>query len=71
MHIDFGLQILREPEPEKSTKETREEHAYHVHIQLSLIAHGLLNYLSVVHSELVWKSLKTWVRTIRGIVPSE
>ena len=46
--------------------------AYHRHIQLGLIAQGLLQYLSCVEPKLVWKKFGSWIRTIRsGIPPSE
>ena len=46
--------------------------AYHRHIQLGLIAQGLLQMLSATKSELVWKSFGSWFRTMRpGLAPSE
>ena len=46
--------------------------AYHRHIQLGLIAQGLLQILSVTASGLVWRSFGSWMRTIRtGLAPSE
>lgn len=46
--------------------------AYHRHIQVGLIAQGLLQYLSSVFPALVWKNFGSWLRTIRpGIPPSE
>lgn len=46
--------------------------AYHRHMQIGLIAQGLLQYLSSVFPQLVWKSFGSWIRTIRpGIPPSE
>lgn len=46
--------------------------AYHRHIQLGLIAQGLLQYLSLVDPNTVWSSFRSWLRTIRpGIPPSE
>jgi hypothetical protein len=44
---------------------------YHLHIQMGLIAQGLLQYLSVSFTEQVWGSFGGWLRTIRpGILPS-
>jgi hypothetical protein len=38
----------------------------------SIIAQGLLQYLSVEFPKLVWESFGSWLRTIRpGIPPSE
>jgi len=46
--------------------------AYHLFIQCGLISQGLLQYLSAMHSELVWRFFGSWFRTIRpGICPSE
>ena len=46
--------------------------AYHRHIQLGLIAQGLLQILSATVPRLVWCSFGSWIRTIRpGLAPSE
>ncbi len=46
--------------------------AYHRFIQIGLIAQGLLQYLSVSYSHLVWAKFGSWIRTIRpGTPPSE
>ena len=46
--------------------------AYHRHIQLGLIAQGLLQILSATTPQLVWTSFGSWIRTIRpGLAPSE
>lgn len=46
--------------------------AYHCHIQLGIIAQGLLQYLSSAFPKLVWSSFGSWIRTIRpGLCPSE
>ena len=46
--------------------------AYHRHIQVGVIAQGLLQTLAIQHASLVWSSFGSWLRTIRpGIVPSE
>jgi len=46
--------------------------AYHRHIQLGLIAQGLLHILSATQPKLVWRSFGSWIRTIRpGLAPSE
>ena len=37
-----------------------------------LITQGLMHYLSACHTDLVWKSFGSWLRTIRrGVAPSE
>lgn len=46
--------------------------AYHLFIQLGFIAHGLTQYLSIHHHQIVWKNFGTWLRTIRSnTLPSE
>ena len=46
--------------------------AYHRHIQVGLVARGLLQYLAVACAKTVWASFGSWLRTIRpGIPPSE
>jgi hypothetical protein len=46
--------------------------AYHRHIQLGLIAQGLLQILSAMKPKLVWQSFGSWIRTVRpGLAPSE
>jgi DDE superfamily endonuclease len=46
--------------------------AYHCHIQLGIIAQGLLQCLAVLHAPSVWRQFGSWLRTTRpGILPSE
>ncbi len=46
--------------------------AYHRHIQLGLIAQGLLQILAATTPESVWRSFGSWIRTVRsGLAPSE
>ena len=46
--------------------------AYHRHIQLGLIAQGLLQILSATMPKTVWRSFGSWIRTARpGLAPSE
>jgi hypothetical protein len=46
--------------------------AYHRHIQLGLIAQGLLQILSARNPRQVWQSFGSWIRTVRpGLAPSE
>lgn len=50
----------------------RKIHAYHVFVHVGIVSQGLLQYLASCHTELVWKSFGSWLRTIRpGIAPSE
>ena len=46
--------------------------AYHRHIQLGLIAQGLLQILAARNPRRVWQSFGSWIRTVRpGLAPSE
>ena len=46
--------------------------AYHAHIQLGVIAQGLLQTLALRCTASVWKCFGSWLRTIRsGVLPSE
>jgi len=46
--------------------------AYHRHIQIGLIAQGLLQCMATIHPRMVWANFGSWIRTIRpGIPPSE
>src|SRR3990167_2463301 len=46
--------------------------AYHLHVQIGVIAQGLLQYLSSMFPVMVWRNFGSWLRTIRpGIPPSE
>ena len=46
--------------------------AYHRHIQLGLIAQGLLQILAAQAPKQVWRSFGSWIRTVRdGLAPSE
>jgi len=50
----------------------RKMDAYHRHIQLGLIAQGLLQMLAATVPDLIWRSFGSWIRTIRpGLAPSE
>lgn len=50
----------------------RKMDAYHRHIQLGLIAQGIMAVLATTVPKLVWGSFGSWLRTVRpGIAPSE
>ncbi len=67
-----GNQHLHHKSEDYRDKVRRKIHAYHAHIMAGIVAQGLLQYLSLVHQDLVWKSFGSWIRTIRpGILPSE
>jgi len=67
-----GNQYLHHKSHEYRTAVRRKLAAYHRHIQLGLIAQGLLQILSATKPELVWRSFGSWIRTVRtGLAPSE
>jgi hypothetical protein len=63
--------------PHRETNSSRDQlrrklAAYHCHIQLGVIAQGLLQCLAVLYSRVVWGQFGSWLRTVRpGILPSE
>jgi hypothetical protein len=67
-----GNQHLHRKSKEYREAVQRKLRAYHLHIQLGLIAHGLLQYLACTMPKLIWKKFGSWLRTIRpGLPPSE
>jgi hypothetical protein len=40
--------------------------AYHRHIQIGLVAQGLLQCLAALHPALVWRHFGSWLRTVRS-----
>jgi len=67
-----GNQYLHRESKEYRAAVHRKIGAYHRHIQLGLIAQGLLQILSATTPKLVWRSFGSWMRTIRpGLAPSE
>ncbi len=67
-----GNQYLHRESDEYRHAVRRKMAAYHRHIQLGLIAQGLLQILSATMSMSVWRSFGSWIRTIRpGLAPSE
>ena len=67
-----GNQYLHHKSVEYREAVRRKIAAYHRHIQLGLIAQGLLQILSATKPTLVWQSFGSWIRTIRpGLAPSE
>jgi hypothetical protein len=67
-----GTQHLHRASDRYRNAVRRKLDAYHRHIQVGLIAQGLLQTLAIQHPRLVWSSFGSWLRTIRpGIPPSE
>ena len=67
-----GNQYLHRKSDDYRNAVRRKIAAYHRHIQLGLIAQGLLQILSATKPTLVWQSFGSWIRTVRpGLAPSE
>jgi hypothetical protein len=67
-----GNQYLHRKSDDYRNAVRRKIAAYHRHIQLGLIAQGLLQILSAMKPQLVWQSFGSWIRTVRpGLAPSE
>jgi hypothetical protein len=67
-----GNQHLHRATADYRQQVKRKLHAYHVFVQAGIIAHGLTQYLAACHTQLVWGSFGSWLRTIRpGLAPSE
>jgi hypothetical protein len=47
----------------------RKLRAYHVHVQLGCIAQGLLQHLALNHTAEVWRSFRSWLRTMNPAMP--
>ena len=46
--------------------------AYATYVQLGLIAQGVMQYLALYHTRLVWGNFGSWLRTIRkNVLPTE
>ena len=46
-------------------KVKRKRRAYHIYVQVCIIAQGLVQYLSLRHADDIWKFFGSWIRTIR------
>jgi hypothetical protein len=67
-----GDQYLHRKSPEYRQMVIRKLHAYSCHLQVGMIAQGMLQYVSLTCTKIVWDSFGSWLRTIRdGIYPSE
>jgi hypothetical protein len=67
-----GNQYLHHKSEDYRKKVKRKINAYHAHIMAGIVAQGMLQYLSLAHADMVWKSFGSWIRTIRpGVLPSE
>lgn len=68
----IGNQYLHRENEDYRQAVRRKIAAYHNHIQIGLIAQGLLQYLSICFPKLVWSYFTSWYRTFSAIdMPSE
>ena len=67
-----GNQYMHHESKQYREKIRRKLHAYHVIMMMGVIVQGLMQYLSACHTELVWNSFGSWLRTIRNdVAPTE
>ena len=67
-----GNQYLHRKPKEYRDGVARKMRAYHAHMQLGVIAQGMMQYLSMLAQQEVWSSFGSWLRTIRpDVLPSE
>ena len=67
-----GDQFLHKKSEAYRTRFFKKIQAYQFHIQMGLIAQGLMQFLAVLNTKWVWRNFGGWVRTIRpGVLPTE
>ena len=67
-----GDQFLHRKSASYRAAVRRKLEAYHRHIQIGLVAQGLLQCLAAAHPALVWRHFGSWLRTVRSpLCPSE
>lgn len=67
-----GDQYLHRKPTEYRDAVVRKMRAYRAHIQLGVIAQGMMQYLAMLETAEVWVSFSSWLRTIRpDVLPSE
>jgi len=59
-----GNQYLYRKRPKYREQVPRKMRASTCHIQTGAIAQGLLQILSILHSQMVWSYFGSWIRTI-------
>jgi len=64
-----GNQYLHRQTEDYRNSVHRKIRAYHAYVQLACIAQGILLYLSVNHSALVWQSFRSYLRTMNPLQP--
>lgn len=64
-----GNQHLHRTSDAYRTAIRRKLGAFHIHAQLGCIAQGLLQHLSINHTAEVWRSFRSWLRTMNPALP--
>jgi hypothetical protein len=64
-----GNQHLHKKSDNYRNQVKRKIKAYHCYVQIGCIAQGLLMHLSVNFSSTVWKSFRSWLRTMKKDLP--
>ena len=64
-----GNQHLHKESEKYRNQVKRKIRAYHCYVQISCIAQGLLIHLSVNFGSTVWKSFRSWLRTMKKDLP--
>ncbi len=68
----FGKEKILQFAPKSFKDKVKEKQkAYNLFIQLGFIAQGLMQYLSVHYTQLVWNNFESWLRTIRTNLPPQ
>jgi hypothetical protein len=67
-----GDQYLHRTSDRYRSRVRQKLNAYEIHVQIGMIAQGLLQSLACLYADVVWKSFRGWIKTIRpGLPPSE
>jgi hypothetical protein len=64
-----GNQYLHRTSDAYRAASRRKIAAFHKHVQLGCIAQGLLQHLAINHTAEVWRSFRSWLRTINPLLP--
>jgi len=66
LHRFQGDQYLHRKSKSYRAAVRRKLDAYHRHIQVGLVAQGLLQCLAASHPALIWRHFGSWLRTVRS-----
>jgi hypothetical protein len=64
-----GDQYLHRTDDKYRAGVRRKLRAYHIHVQLGVIAQGLLQHLAINHTAEVWHCFRSWLRTMNPAMP--